>query len=209
MDPQPHSPDDQRVTYTERPCVVLLAGPNGAGKSTIAPALLQGELGVTEFINADVIASGLSAFEPERAAFPAGRIMLTRAKELASRRMDFAIETTLSSRSLVPWVRSLQSAGYVLRLVFLWLPGADVAVARVAQRVRSGGHHVPEPVVRRRYEGGLRNLFQLYLPLAASWRALDTSDYASVSMLAAGRRSNVDACSKPDLWSGLVKRYAR
>src|SRR5260370_1112679 len=94
------------------PSLVVLAGPNGAGKSTIAPALLRDELHVTEFVNADVIAAGLSAFAPETAALAAGRIMLSRAKELAARKQSFALETTLASRSLAPWIRSLIADDY-------------------------------------------------------------------------------------------------
>ena len=100
------------------PNIVILAGPNGAGKSTIAPALLRDELLVTEFVNADVIASGLSAFAPETAAIAAGRIMLMRAKELAARKESFALETTLSSRSLAPWIADLIAAGYAFHRSF-------------------------------------------------------------------------------------------
>ena len=114
-----------------RPCVVILAGPNGAGKSTAAPELLQGELAVTEFVNADVIARGLSAFDPDRAAIAAGRVMLTRLDELARQRESFAFETTLASRSFAPWLRDLRASGYAVHLFFLWLSSADLAVQRV------------------------------------------------------------------------------
>ena len=136
------------------PSVVILAGPNGAGKSTAAPALLQGALAVDEFVNADVIARGLSAFEPDRVAIAAGRIMLARLDELAAQRVDFAFETTLATRSFAPWLLGLTLSGYDVHLFFLWLSSADLAVARVADRVRAGGHHVPEAVVRRRYSAG-------------------------------------------------------
>ena len=129
-----------------RPSVVILAGPNGAGKSTVAPALLHGALAVDEFVNADVIASGLSAFDPDSAAIAAGRVMLARIRELASQRVNFAFETTLASRSFAPWLRQLVTSGYSAHLVFLWLPSADFAVDRVAERVRTGGHNVPPRV---------------------------------------------------------------
>src|SRR5207245_5581410 len=122
-----------------RPSIVILAGPNGAGKSTVAPALLRGALAVNEFVNADVIASGLSAFDPDSAAIAAGRVMLARIRELASQRVNFAFETTLASRSFAPWLRQLVTSGYSAHLVFLWLPSADFAVDRVAERVRTGG----------------------------------------------------------------------
>jgi predicted ABC-type ATPase len=136
------------------PNVVLIAGPKGSGKSTAAPALLTGTLGVTEFVNADVIAQGLSAFNPEGAAIAAGRIMLARLKELAASRQSFAFETTLASRTFAPWIADLVAGGYEFHLMFLWLPSADLAVDRVALRVRAGGHHVAEDVVRRRYAYG-------------------------------------------------------
>jgi len=136
----------------ENPHVIVIAGPNGAGKSTTAPMLLKGTLGVTEFVNADVIAQGLSAFQPESAAFHAGRVMLERLHYLAKERVDFAFETTVASRSFAPWIAKLKQSGYTFHLVFLWLPSADFAVARVAERVRMGGHDVPEETIRRRYK---------------------------------------------------------
>ena len=102
-----------------RPSLVILAGPNGAGKSTVAPALLHGALGVDEFVNADVIARGLSAFDPESAVIAAGRVMLARLRELAAQRVDFAFETTLASRSFAPWLRDLRRSGYTVHLFFL------------------------------------------------------------------------------------------
>jgi predicted ABC-type ATPase len=158
-----------------RPSVVILAGPNGAGKSTVAPALLQGALAVDEFVNADVIASGLSAFDPESAAIAAGRVMLARLHELAAQRVSFAFETTLASRTLAPWLRDLRASGYQIHLLFLWLPSAEFALARVADRVRAGGHDVPAETVRRRYGAGLGNFFSLYEPLASAWRLYDSS----------------------------------
>lgn len=158
-----------------RPSIVILAGPNGAGKSTIAPALLQGALAVDEFVNADVIARGLSAFDPESVAIAAARVMLTRLHELAEQRVSFAFETTLASRTFAPWLRDLRAAGYEIELLFLWLPSADFAVERVADRVRAGGHNVPAETVRRRYRAGLRNFFSLYEPLASAWRLYDSS----------------------------------
>lgn len=160
---------------TKRPHVVVLAGPNGAGKSTAAPALLRGRLGVTEFVNADTIARGLSAFLPEQAAMEAGRVMLERLRHLASQRRDFAFETTLASRTFVPRLAQWMQNGYAFHLVFLWLPSAEFALARVRERVRLGGHNVPEETVRRRYRRGLTNFFTLYLPFATTWRFYDNS----------------------------------
>ena len=156
-----------------RPSVVILAGPNGAGKSTAASALLHGTLAVKEFVNADAIARDLSGDDPDRAAIAAGRVMLTRLRELANQRVSFAFETTLASRSFAPWLRDL--SGYDVQLVFLWLPSAEFALDRVADRVRMGGHNVPADTVRRRYRTGLLNLFGLYMPLASAWRLYDGS----------------------------------
>lgn len=188
----------------ESPSVVVIAGPNGAGKSTTAPALLADVLGVSEFINADVIAQGLSAFNPEGAAIEAGRVMLTRLKELAASRANFAFETTLASKTFAPWITRLCQGGYEFHLVFLYLPSADMAVERVADRVRAGGHHVADEVVRRRYVGGIRNFFRLYRPLASSWRFYDNADRSGPRLIAAGSREDERLVPDRTLWS-LVK----
>ena len=170
----------------ERPQVVILAGPNGAGKSTSAAKLLLGPLQVTEFVNADTIAQGLSAFAQQHVAIEAGRIMLRRLHDLASARESFAFETTLATRSYARWLRKLQTQGYDVHLVFLWLSHPDVAVARVADRVRAGGHHIPEEVIRRRYAAGVANLRSLYLPLANAWELIDNTRINDPRLIAAG-----------------------
>ncbi|MEP7149008.1 MAG: AAA family ATPase [Acidobacteriota bacterium] len=157
------------------PNVIVIAGPNGAGKSTLAPALLRDTFGILEFVNADTIAEGLAAFAPADASFDAGRVMLGRLHELAVAGKDFAFETTLASRFYSKWLRELQGSGYRVSLIFLWLENTDLAVERVRARVRAGGHDIPEITIRRRYERGLRNLFELYLPVADSWRVFDAS----------------------------------
>ena len=157
------------------PHVILLAGPNGAGKSTVAPRLLKGALGVQEFVNADIIASGLSGFSPDSAAFQAGRFMLRRLSELSKNRKSFAFESTLSARSFAPWLKRLKSKGYRVHIVFLFLPDLRLAIERVKQRVRVGGHDVPIPIIRRRYYAGVKNFFDLYMPLADRWRIYDNS----------------------------------
>ncbi|OGA18902.1 MAG: hypothetical protein A3I63_09665 [Betaproteobacteria bacterium RIFCSPLOWO2_02_FULL_66_14] len=152
------------------PDLVVIAGPNGAGKSTAAPLLIGERLGIVEFVNADVIASGLAAFAPGRVAVEAGRIMLRRLNELAASGADFAFETTLASRSFAPWIEMLRrERGYRFHLAFLWLPSAEMAVLRVAGRVRQGGHAVAPNDIRRRYARGIANFFELYAPIADSW----------------------------------------
>ena len=130
--------------------VVVLAGPNGAGKTTAARTLLAENLRLMTFVNADVIAQGLAGFDPDSAVVEASRIMLERLHLLAQRRQDFAFETTLAARSYASWLRELQQGSYQVHLVYFWLASADLAVARVAERVRLGGHDVPERTIRQR-----------------------------------------------------------
>ena len=193
----------------KNPSVILLAGPNGVGKTTAAPALLKGALGVMEFVNADTIARGLAGFDPERAAIPAGKVMLARLKELADRRVSFAFESTLASRTFAPWLGNLIAHGYTFHLVFLWLPTPDFAVDRVADRVKMGGHDVPEPTIRRRYSAGLRNFFQLYQTLAATWQVYDNSAPSGMRLIAAGRRAIIDRVDDEPLWATIRGGYAR
>lgn len=188
-----------------RPSVVILAGPNGAGKSTAATALLHGAFGVDEFVNADVIARGLSAFDPDRVAITAGRIMLSRLDELAAQRADFAFETTLATRSFAPWLRNLRTSGYDLHLFFLWLSSADLAVERVLQRVETGGHFVTEEVVRRRYSAGIRNFFNLYRPLATTW-ALFNSSGPTLVRVAEGLASETIGVYDHDVWDTVNRQ---
>jgi predicted ABC-type ATPase len=137
--------------------------------------LLHGALEVNEFVNADVIARGLSAFDPDSVAIAAGRVMLARIQALAEQRVNFAFETTLASRSLAPRIRDLLASGYAVHLVFLWLSSADLAVQRVAARVAAGGHNVPADTVRRRYRAGIRNFFGMYQPIVTSWALFNAS----------------------------------
>jgi predicted ABC-type ATPase len=189
------------------PNVVVLAGPNGAGKSTAAPLILKEALGIDEFVNADVIAQGLSGFEPERASLAAGRIMLARLRELARQRSGFAFETTLASRSFAPWLADLIQTGYQFHLVFLWLPHPDIAVARVAARVRAGGHDVPEETIRRRYESGLRNFFRLYQPMTTTWKLCDNSEAANPKLIASGQANLARIGADSPAWRLIKTRY--
>jgi predicted ABC-type ATPase len=191
------------------PRVVALAGPNGAGKSTTAERLLRGPLAVDEFVNADLIAQGLSGLAPERAALAAGRVMRARLRALAARRETFAFETTLASRSIAPWIRELVDAGYQFHLVFLWLPSPDIAVARVAERVRSGGHDVPELTVRRRFWAGLRNFFELYQRMAKTWQLVDNSIGVRPRLIAAGRGSDAMYVRDLDAWRAVLSQAGR
>ena len=187
--------------------VIVIAGPNGAGKSTTAPAILKGALDVTEFVNADTIAQGLSAFNPERAAFHAGRIMLARLRQLASDGEKFAFETTLASKTFAPWLKLLKGSGYAVHLVYLWLPSPEFAIARVAERVRMGGHNVPEETIRRRYHAGLKNFFELYRPVADTWRIYDNSLPGNPQLISAGEGTMIEHTVETVLWADLKRRY--
>jgi predicted ABC-type ATPase len=187
------------------PLVVIVAGPNGAGKSTTAPHLLQGALAVSEFVNADAIAQGLSAFRPESVAVTAGRIMLARIEQLAQARADFAFETTLAARDYARRLTALRGAGYRAHLAYLSLPNPDLAVARVAERVRRGGHEVPAPTIRRRFGAGLRNFFGLYGQVVDSWQMYDNSSVEGPRLLAMGHAGQQAVILDASAWENLLR----
>jgi predicted ABC-type ATPase len=155
---------------------IVIGGPNGAGKTTAAFDLLPQSLGILEFVNADEIARGLSPFDPERVAVAAGRLMLDRIRYLIDSEQSFAFETTCAGRGHSRLLGDLGALGYRRTLVFLWLHSPEAAIARVARRIRQGGHQIPEDVIHRRYWAGLRNMRQLYLPLADVALIYDNSD---------------------------------
>lgn len=167
--------------------IIIIAGPNGAGKTTLAPHLLRDRLGLLEYVNADTIAQGLSAFQPEQAAFEAGRIMLKRLRDLAGQRKNFAFETTLATRSYAGWLDKLRGDGWRVNLIFIWLNNPELAVERVRQRVASGGHNIPEESIRRRYRRGVENFFTLYQPLADSWSVYDNSFSPTPVLIVSGQ----------------------
>jgi predicted ABC-type ATPase len=156
--------------------VVMIGGPNGAGKTTWAYRRLSPTLGIREFVNADEIARGISPLDPEASAIGAGRLMLDRLNELIDAGDSFAFETTCSGRGHARLLERCRTEGYRITLIFLWLPSADVALARVARRVGRGGHRIPDEVVMRRYSAGLRNMRDLYVPLADIALIYDNSD---------------------------------
>ena len=189
-----------------KPAVVIISGPNGAGKSTIAPRVLRGALAVSEFVNADVIARGLSAVEPESVALEAGRLMLERLRRLAEATETFAFETTLASRSFAPWISTLRQQGYLFHLIYLWLPVPNMAIERVATRVLMGGHFVPDETVRRRHAGGLRNFFELYRPIADTWRCYDSSQ-ARPAIVASGKGERHERIYLKEAWQAIIEAY--
>lgn len=187
----------------DRPTVYVIAGPNGAGKTTFASEFLPDFVYCREFLNADLIAAGLSPFAPETQNVRAGRLLLSRIKELAERKVDFGFETTLSGLGYVRPLRTMKEDGYRIITFFLWLPSADLAVSRVANRVRQGGHNVPEADIRRRFDSGLRNLFDLYRPLLDMWRLYDASQ--SPFQLVAQEEDGRLAVAQADLFNRIQK----
>lgn len=189
------------------PHIIVIAGPNGAGKTTAAPALLGTALQIDHFVNADTIAAGLSAFAPEKAAIQAGKAMLERMHFLAKNNENFAFETTLASRTFAPWIAKLkEEKGYLFHLTFLVLKTSDLAVLRVAERVKMGGHFVPEDTIRRRFKAGLKNFFNLYLPLADSWQMYDNSDIGSPVPIASKIKNNL-LINREEDWTNLKVLY--
>lgn len=157
------------------PAVYVIAGPNGAGKTTFASDFLPDFVECREFLNADLIAAGLSPFAPEKQSVQAGKLLLKRIRQLAEAGESFSFETTLAGKGHARLLKDLKNRGYTLHLFFLWLPSADMAVQRVANRVSQQGHDIPEPVIRRRYRSGLRNLVELYRPLVDIFWAYEGS----------------------------------
>ena len=153
----------------------IIAGPNGSGKTTFAKKFLPEYAKCTNFVNADLIAQGLSPFSPRIAAMKAGRLVLGQIRDFAEKNIDFAFETTLAGKSYVRLFKELKKKGYHLHLFFLWIPSLELALARIKERVVEGGHDVPPQDVRRRFHRGMQNLFKLYKPLLNSWTLFDNA----------------------------------
>ena len=186
------------------PNLVLMAGPNGAGKTTTALELLRDERRIDEFVNADIIAA-----EGKLDDIAAGRQMLLRIKSLVAEGRGVAFETTLASLGLRSMIRRIQDVGYTYHLVYVWLPSADMAVERVAARVRSGGHNIPEEVIRRRYERSLDNFFNHYMPMADAWLIIDNSHVGRGSRIAERGAGGPLQVHDERLWQELRKRYMK
>lgn len=199
----------RKASGRRAPIAVVVAGPNGAGKSTAAPRLLTSTLRVVEFLNADLIARGLSPFNSEAVALAASEILLLRMESLVSRGVSFGLESTLAARSLAIRMRELIGRGYEFHLLFLYLPSDDLAVARVAERVRLGGHNVPEGTIRRRYRAGLKNFFSLYQPIATSWQMFDNSQPGRMTLIAAGSGKRVSRAPRRALWRQIESEAGR
>ena len=166
--------------------ILIIAGPNGAGKTTFAREFLLNEGNCPTFVNADLIAEGLNPLQPEEEAVAAGRMMLNMIRDYVGRGRSFAFETTLSGRTYARMIPQWQAQGYRVRLFFLRLPTPEVAIARVAKRVATGGHNIPDDVVRRRLQAGWYNFEHIYRDLVDEWAVYDGTGSPPV-FLAEGR----------------------
>jgi predicted ABC-type ATPase len=190
------------------PTVIVLGGINGAGKTTVSRSLLAKTLRIMTYVNADVIAQGLSGFDPDAAAIRAGRIMLQQMEELVAQRANFGFESTLAGRSYANWLDSLRNSGYRVHLFYFWLNSPELAVARVATRVINGGHEVPEATIRQRYGRSVRNLFDLYMPVVTGWKVYDNSGVGRPRLIAKSRQNQPPEILEPAIWSSIRKSTA-
>lgn len=172
------------------PNLYVISGCNGAGKTTASFTVLPEILDCEEFINADEIARGLSPFNPDKAAIEAGRIMLSKIDEFIKKKVDFAFETTLSTKSYVHTIREATENGYDVTLLFFWLDSVELAIERVKTRVAEGGHDIPENVIRRRYISGIKNLFDLYMPVCDYWMVTNNSN-PNLKLIAEGNHETI------------------
>jgi predicted ABC-type ATPase len=184
----------------------MIGGPNGAGKTTAAMSLLPTLLECYEYVNADSIAAALSPFAPETTAFQAGRLMLDRIHYLAKQRKDFAFETTMASRSFVSFLNEYKREGYRISAIFFWLPSTELAIERVRERVKNGGHHIPDNVVIRRYSRSIYNFINFYRLIADDWVLYDNSlDHPS---LVAGKKAgSALSIINNNIWQKFEKIY--
>lgn len=187
------------------PQVIIIAGPNGAGKSSTAPSLLGNELRVVSFVNADAIARGLSAFNPESVAYSAGKIMHERIRCLASKRVSFGFETTLAARSYAHRIDSWKASGYEVNLLYLWVRTADVACERVRERVRLGGHSVDEQTIRERWTRSAHNLIHLYVPRCSRWLVYDNSSPGEPALVSKGQQGHPPEVLDHATWNTIME----
>jgi predicted ABC-type ATPase len=183
----------------------IIAGCNGAGKTTASYTILPEILDCDEFVNADEIAKGLSPFRPEKAGIQAGRLMLQRIKSLITKEQDFAFETTLATKSYKNFVADTQTDGYSVTLIFFYLSSQDLAVKRVETRVKEGGHDIPENVIRRRYENGLKKFFNIYSLIVDEWMFIENSG-EPYQLIAQKTKSEVKIYID-QIWSELKTKY--
>ncbi len=191
------------VDEPAKPRVIVIGGPNGAGKSTLARTLVPADL---EFVNADEVAKSLQAGQTGGSTsvdVAAGRLVLRQLDELEREERSFALETTLASRTLAPRIARLRESGYEFILYYVWVPSPVLSVARVADRVRMGGHHIPTDVIYRRYARGLINFSTIYRKLADAWFLLDNSVLGNLRMIAEGGLSTDEIVYDSEAWTKI------
>jgi predicted ABC-type ATPase len=189
------------------PVLLLIAGPNGAGKTTTAMTFLPEVIGIKNFVNADLIARGLSPFDPSFADVQSVRIMVKKMEELRNAKESFAVETTLASKSIAKFIKESEAVGYETELIFVMLDSPETAVKRVALRVAKGGHHVPEDTIRSRYFRGIANLFEIYMPIVNRWTVLDNSEMGKTKTVAKCFAPATPTVYNADLYNQLSARY--
>lgn len=187
------------------PIIYIIAGCNGAGKTTAASEILPNYLDCKEFVNADSIAKGLSPFQPETVAVHAARIMLSRIKELVSGKETFAIETTLTTKSYVNLFKTAKKNKYKIVLFYFWINSPKLAIARIKDRVKKGGHDIPTEVVLRRYERSLDNLVNMFIPICDEWNIADNSSERS-KLIANGKLNKLTNIFEFDKWQKIYER---
>jgi predicted ABC-type ATPase len=187
------------------PQLYIIAGCNGAGKTTASLTILPEILNCREFVNADNIAAGLSPFNVESVALEAGRIMIKRINELLTEGVDFALETTLATKSYVSFIKQAKLSGYTVNLLYFWLDAPHTAYDRVARRVSEGGHDIPIDVIERRYYRGIYNLINLYKPICDRWLVMNNMKTPSV-IVAKGSLDMEESIIITDIWETILKQ---
>lgn len=184
------------------PRLYIISGCNGAGKTTASYSLLPEMLDCKEFVNSDEFAKALSPFDPSKASIHASRYMLMKIRYLLKRQEDFAIETTLATRTLLKIVKTAHAAGYTVTLLYFWLNSPELAVERVRARVEAGGHNIPEETIRRRYQTGIHYFFNLYSPVCERWILTDNSQIP-FRVIAEGAKDEVITVRDEDTYAKI------
>lgn len=184
--------------------VYIIAGPNGAGKTTFAKEFLPGYAHCHNFVNADLIAGGLSPFSPGIVAIKAGKLLLEQIRKLSEKEADFAFETTLAGKGHAAFLKKLREKGYTVHLIFLWIPSKELALARIKERVARGGHSVADEDVKRRFDRSIRNFLTLYKPLLDTWSLFDNST-ASPRLIAKEEYGRITIIDK-EVFEAIIKQ---
>ena len=188
---------------SKKPQVYVIAGPNGSGKTTFASEFLPKYADCPAFVNADMIARGLSGFSPDAVALKAGRLLLEQIDAYAAKKINFAFETTLSGTNYLSRLRKLKKTGYSVHVFFLWIPDVRLSLARVASRVKMGGHSIAEKVVRRRFHKGIEKFLKHYQMITDSWMLFDNSE--AIPRLIAEQKAGKTTILDQQLYNQIVK----